>query len=445
MPVVSGPLQTSPLQTSPLQTSPLQTTRRRRWPGLAATAALAGAVLLTGGSATAGATSAAGAETTAGADGTAGWVGTWATAVAVPATGQALAGFTDSTLRQRIHVSIGGDTVRLRLTNVYGKAPLLVRSTTLARPGGQPGDVDPATLTPVTFAGSTSVRIPAGAEIVSDPVRVPVPDDGDLIASSYLPGPTGPATYHAAAHATGWLATGDQTGAPTGGSFGTRTTSYWFLDGLDVRTRVDGSVAFVGDSITDGSGSTTDADHRWPDYLADRMLAGPRGHRFGVLNAGIGGNRMLLDASSPGQGVNALARLERDALTQTGVRSVFLFEGVNDIQQDPSEYDPAQIIAAYRQVAQRAHDRGLRVIGATITPFQGWSKWTPDREAVRAAVNGWIRTTGELDGFVDFDATVRDPAAPLRLLPAYDSGDHLHPADPGYAVMAAAVDLNLLR
>jgi lysophospholipase L1-like esterase len=373
------------------------------------------------------------------------WVGTWATAAAVPTSGQALAGFTDTTLRQRIHVSVGGDVVRLRLTNVYGTSPLVVRSTTLARPGARPGDLDPATVIPVTFAQSTSVRVPAGAELVSDPVRLSVPDDGDLIASLYLPGPTGPATYHAGARTTGWVAPGDRSNDPSVATFPGRTGSFWFLDGLDVRTHVGGSVAFVGDSITDGSGSTAEVDHRWPDYLADRMLAGPRPDRFGVLNAGIGGNRMLLNAGSPGQGVNALARLDRDALTQTGVKVVFLFEGVNDIQQDPSEYDPSQIIAAYRQVAQRAHDRGLRVVGATITPFQGWSKWTPEREAVRASVNQWIRTSGELDGVVDFDATVRDPAQPLRLLPAYDSGDHLHPNDAAYAAMAAAVDLRLLR
>ncbi|TYC19881.1 SGNH/GDSL hydrolase family protein [Micromonospora sp. MP36] len=420
----------------------LPTFRDRRWATVvatAATAALAGTGLFAGASAQAEPTSgpAVAATTT--------WVGTWATAVAVPESGQALAGFTDTTLRQRIHVSVGGDVVRLRLTNVYGKAPLVVQSTTLARPGAQPGDIDVATLTPVTFAGATSVRLPAGAELVSDPVRLSVPDDGDLIASMYLPGPTGPATYHGGARTTGWVATGDRTHAEAATDFPGRTGSFWFLDGLDVQTDVDGSVAFVGDSITDGSGSTTGADHRWPDYLADRMLAEPRPHRFGVLNAGIGGNRMLLDARSPGYGVNALARLERDALTQTGVKTVFLFEGVNDIQQDPSEYDATQIIAAYRQVVQRAHDRGLRVVGATITPFQGWSAWTPEREAVRASVNQWIRTSGELDAVVDFDAALRDPAQPLRLLPEYDSGDHLHPKDPGYAAMAAAVDLKLLR
>lgn len=372
------------------------------------------------------------------------WVATWATAIAVPVSGQPLAGFTDTTLRQRIHVSIGGDVVRLRLTNLYGKTPLVVRSATLARPGGAPGEVDVASLVPVSFAGSTSVTVPAGAELVSDPLRISVPADGDLLASLYLPGPTGPATFHRTAHSTGFVATGDRTADPTADAFPGRTTSFWFLDGLDVRSKVDGAVAFFGDSITDGDRSTLDANHRWTDYLADRMLAQPRPHQFGIANAGIAGNRLLLDHTSFG-GVNALARLERDVLTQTGVRTVFVFEGVNDIQSSPSQYDPEQITRAYRQITQRAHDAGLRVVGATLGPFRGWPTWTPEREAVRLAVNEWIRTSGAFDAVVDFDRVLRDPAQPQRMLAAYDSGDHLHPGDAGYQAMAAAVDLKVFR
>ncbi|GAA2071327.1 SGNH/GDSL hydrolase family protein [Actinomadura alba] len=411
--------------------------RRRRWVG-AALALLTVSGLLNTGQARAEPAPASAAAPPAR------WVASWTTAMAVPVSGQPLEGFTDTTLRQRIHLSIGGTEVRLRLTNVYGRTPLVVRSASLARPGAEPGDVDVASLVPVTFAGSTTVTLPAGAEFVSDPIRISVPDDGDLLASLYLPGPTGPATFHRTAHSTGFVATGDRTSDPTVGSYPNRTTSFWFLDGLDVRTRADGAVAFLGDSITDGDRSTLDADHRWTDYLADRMLAGPAPHRFGVANAGIAGNRLLLDHSSFG-GVNALARLERDVLTQTGVHAVFVFEGVNDIQSSPSQYDPAQIVGAYRQIIQRAHDRGLRVIGATIGPFQGWPTWTPEREAVRVTVNEWIRTSGEFDGLVDFDAVLRDPAQPQRMRAAYDSGDHLHPKDAGYAAMAAAVDLRLLR
>lgn len=376
------------------------------------------------------------------------WVGTWATAVAVPQAGPPAQGFTDTTLRQRMHVSVGGEVVRLRLTNVHGTRPLVVTAT-LARPstraGAAAGDVDPATLVPVTFAGSRQVAVPVGAELASDPVALAVPDDGDLLVSLHVPGPTGPATYHGAAHTTGFVADGDQTSAVSAAAFPRRTTSFWFLDGLDVRSRVGGSVVFLGDSITDGSGSTTDADHRWPDLLADRARSLPTPQRFGVLNAGIGGNRVLRDAAGPGQGPKALDRLTRDVLTQTGVRTVVLLEGINDIQQDPSEHDPRAIIDGYQQVLERSHARGLRVVVGTLAPFEGWPRWTPEREQVRVAVNAWIRTSGEPDAVLDLDAVLRDPDRPTRLRAGYDSGDHLHPSDAGYAAMAASVDLRLLR
>lgn len=414
----------------------------RRWAGPLAAAA-AGAVLVAGAT-----TAVPSAETVppsaSSPVATSDWVGTWATAVARPESGQPLAGFTDTTLRQRLHVSVGGSQVRLRLTNVYGTQPLVVQAATLALPGAAPGDVDPATVRAVTFSGDPGVTIPAGAELVSDPVALRIADDADVLVSLYVPGPTGPATYHAAAHSTGWLATGDQTAAPSVSSFPQTTTAFWFLDGLDVRGAAPGAVVFLGDSITDGSGSTRDANRRWPDYLADRMLEQPRPRRFGVLNAGIGGNRLLLHANSPGQGDNALARFDRDVLTQTGAGTVVVFEGVNDIQQPNSQYDPERLIAAYEQIIQRAHDHGMRAVGATIGPFQGWGSWTPEREAVRAAVNEWIRESGAFDAVIDFDAVLRDPDEPLRMRAEYDSGDHLHPGDAGYQAMAEAVDLSVL-
>ncbi|TDC53751.1 SGNH/GDSL hydrolase family protein [Jiangella ureilytica] len=418
----------------------------RRWAGLLTAAAAAGAALMAGATlaeppADAAVPSTAAADATAGATG---WVGTWATAVARPESGAALAGFTDTTFRQRLHVSVGGTQARLRLSNVYGTQPLVVGAATLALPGANPGDVDAATLRPVTFSGDASVTVPAGAEVVSDPVALRIADDNDVLVSLHVPGPTGPATYHSAAHSTGWLADGDRTATPSGSAFDRTTTSFWFLDGLDVRGATSGAVVFLGDSITDGSGSTRDANRRWPDYLADRMLQLPRPQRFGVLNAGIGGNRLLLHANSPGQGDNALARLDRDALTQTGAGTVVVFEGVNDIQQPNSQYDPERLIAAYEQIVERGHDQGMRVIGATIGPFRGWGTWTPEREAVRVAVNEWIRGSGAFDAVIDVDAVLRDPADPQRIRPEYDSGDHLHPGDAGYAAMAAAVDLSVL-
>ncbi|WP_116949791.1 SGNH/GDSL hydrolase family protein [Jiangella endophytica] len=417
----------------------------RRWAGPLAAAA-AGAVLVAGATTAAPSNDIVAPHPPAEAAPAAGgdWAGTWATAVARPQNGQPLAGFTDTTFRQRAHVSVGGSQVRLRLTNVYGTQPLIVQAATLALPGAAPGDVDPATVREVTFSGDTSVTIPAGAELVSDPVELRIADDSDVLVSLYVPGPTGPATYHAAAYSTGWIATGDQTTAPSVSSFPQTTTSFWFLDGLDVRGAASGAVVFLGDSITDGAGSTRDTNRRWPDYLADRMLEQPRPHRFGILNAGIGGNRLLLHANSPGQGDNALARFDRDVLTQTGAGTVVVFEGINDIQQPNSQYDPERLIAAYEQIIERAHDQGMRAVGATIGPFQGWGSWTPEREAVRAAVNEWIRESGAFDAVIDFDAVLRDPDEPLRMRAEYDSGDHLHPGDAGYQAMADAVDLSEL-
>lgn len=377
------------------------------------------------------------------------WVGTWATAAAAPAGGEAIAGFTDTTLRQRIHVSVGGELVRLRLTNVYGRTPLSVTAT-LARPsaraGARPGDIDPTTLVPVTFGGRVGAVVPTGTVLTSDPVRATVADDGDLLVSLHVPGPTGPATYHPAAFSTGWLVTGDQTSATSVGTDARRTGSFWFLDGLDVRSdAAAGAVAVLGDSITDGSGTPVDADHRWTDRLADRLLAEPTSERLGVLNAGIGGNRLLLDAAVPGRGARAVDRLTRDVLTRTGVTTLVVEVGVNDLQLDPTQQDPRVLVEGYRQVLARAHARGLRVVVGTITPFEGWGTWTTGKEEVRVAVNDWIRTSGEPDAVLDADAALRDPFHPARLRPDLDSGDHLHPDEDGYAAMAAAVDLTALH
>jgi lysophospholipase L1-like esterase len=208
---------------------------------------------------------------------------------------------------------------------------------------------------------------------------------------------------------------------------------------VDVQSTARGSVAILGDSITDGSGSTANANNRWPDLLSDRL----RG-RLGVLNAGIGGNRLLLDIPGHPFGRNALARLADDVLSQGDVRTLIVLEGINDIQQDPHQTDPAKIISAYRQVIAQAKAHGIRVIGGTLVPFKGWRVWDETLEATRQAVNDFIRDSHEFDAVVDFDKALQDPADPLRMLPAYDSGDHLHPNDAGYRAMAAAVDLSKL-
>ncbi|EIE98519.1 SGNH/GDSL hydrolase family protein [Saccharomonospora glauca] len=373
------------------------------------------------------------------------WVGSWHAAMTEPAgSGPSAEGFTDTTLRQVAHLSVGGDSVRVRLSNAYGETPLTVGSVTVAPrsddAAGTP-DVDADALTPVTFGGETSVTIPAGADWISDPVDLTVRDDSDLVVSMYLPGPTGPATFHSQGYATSFTAPGDATTDP-GRAFSKLDASRYFLTGVDVTTRAKGSVVFFGDSITDGDVSTVDANLRYPDQVADRLLERPDPLRCGVLNSGISGNRLLTDAGSWGD--SALSRFDRDVLSRPGVRSVVLLEGINDIGSSQGAVEPEQLIGIYRQFIARAHDAGIKVIGATLTPFEGADYYTEAGEADRQAVNEWIRTSGEFDAVVDFDAAVRDPEHPTRFLPAYDVGDHLHPNDAGFGAMAAAIDLRTI-
>lgn len=372
-----------------------------------------------------------------------GWVGSWSVAVTPPGTsGLSATGVTDTTLRQVAHLSIGGPQLRVRLSNVYGTQPLVVGKVTVTpRADAQAGTptVDPAKLVPVLFNGRASVTIPVGAEWVSDPVRLVVPDDTDLVISTYFPGPTGPLTQHPAGYATGFSSAGDQTGGDGSSYQAIAGAARYVIEGVDVQSRARGAVVLFGDSITDGVVSPIDKNLRYPDQLADRILAGPPAHDLGVLNAGISGNRLLSNAGTAGD--STLARFDRDVVAQAGVRTVVLLEGINDIGGSRGATDPADLIAVHRQFIQRAHQAGLKVIGATLTPFEGAGYYTPEGEADRQALNTWIRTSGEYDGVVDFDKATRDPAAPSKFLPAYDAGDHLHPNATGFQAMAAAFDL----
>ncbi|WP_277682157.1 SGNH/GDSL hydrolase family protein [Saccharomonospora azurea] len=373
------------------------------------------------------------------------WVGTWHTAVTGPAAeGPSLDGFTDTTLRQVAHVSVGGDSVRLRFSNAYGDAPLTLGSVTVAPRGddaaGTP-DVEPDAVLPVTFNGRTSVTIPAGADWLSDPVDITVPDDSDLVVSTYLPGPTGPTTFHSLGFSTSFAAQGDATTDP-GSAFAELDISYYFLAGIDVTADTDGAVVFFGDSITDGVFSTVDGNMRYPDQVADRLLERTDAAPCGVLNSGIGGNRLLADDLDYGD--SAMSRFERDVLSRPGVRSVVLLEGINDIGAAQGDLEPDELIAVYRQFIARAHDAGIEVVGATLLPYEGAFYYNEAGEADRQAINEWIRTSGEFDAVVDFDAVMQDPEQPTRLLPAYDSGDNLHPNDAGFGAMADAVDLDTI-
>lgn len=389
---------------------------------------------------------------------TSGYVGSWA-ASPQPPTPRALAGpgdysaggFTDQTVRQVVHTSAGGTSLLLRFSNAFGARAVTLGPVTVGLSGGG-GTVVAGSVHAVTFSGRSSVSVPKGAELYSDPVALTTGAGSDLAVSLHLPGPTGPATYHALANQTTFVARGSRAAQTGAAGYAAASGNWYFLDGVDVRGSARSAVVAVGDSITDGYQSTPGANDRWPDFLAQRLRDQP-GNALAVVNEGISGNRVLHD--SPCFGTNLLSRLDRDVLAQDGASTVIMIEGINDIgfSQSPNAgcsapntaVSAAQIIAGYRQVLTRAHLQGLRVLGGTLTPFRGAAYWSPAAEAKREAVNTWIRTSGAFDGVVDFAAALAAPGAPTTIAPAYDSGDHLHPNDAGYAAMAAAVDLGQLR
>ncbi|MFB9837019.1 SGNH/GDSL hydrolase family protein [Actinoallomurus acaciae] len=365
------------------------------------------------------------------------WVGTWESPVVTTTAN----GCVDCTIRDVVHTSVGGTALRVRLSNAFGTAPLLVAHTTVALPAAG-GRVAPGTLRQVTFRGSASVSIAPGTEAVSDPVRLRVPAVHDLFVTTYTPGYATPLSLHPIGLRRSLVVSGaDAANALDASVFPSVTHSGHLVSGVDV-TGGDarGAVVAVGDSITDGYRSTDGADHRWTDVLAARLARGPR--PLGVLNAGIGGNRLLLGGGTRGE--PALQRLDRDVLSRPGVRTVIVLEGINDIHLPPRQRDPAKITAGLAAIAARAHAHRLRVVAGTLTPFAGCAYYSPREELVRRAVNTWIRRSGTFDAVIDFDGLVRDPADPRRLFPPYDSGDHLHPNDAGYAAMGNGVDLGAL-
>lgn len=373
------------------------------------------------------------------------WVGTWTAAPSNLFT----AGFNDQTLRLIAHTSIGGERVRVRLSNTFGTTSLKIGEARVALQAQGP-IINPGTDRPLKFGGQTAVTIPPGALVVSDPVDLDVPALSNLAVSVYLPGATGPVTEHSLAVQTNYASTpGNYTEAGNMPVASTRL-SWALLSGIEVLARDAVAVVTFGDSITDGYGSTVDANRRWPNVLAERLQA--RHMRVGVLDQGISGNRVLHDGQVPEFGPNALSRFDRDVLAQSGVKFVVLLEGINDFGHAPPGTPEAvsaeDIIAGYRQIIRRAHAQDIKVYGATLTPYVGTifpGYYQPEGEAKRQAVNAWIRSSGAFDAVIDFDAVVRDPANPTKILPAYDVGDHLHPNDAGYRAMANAVDLRLFR
>ena len=374
------------------------------------------------------------------------WVGTWSAALHQPSPGPpglTNTGFTNQTLRQIVHTSVGGTRVRVRLST-FGAGALVVGAARVALRDVSAAIV-PESDRPLTFGGQSSITIPPGALVLSDPVELDVPALSDLAVSIFLPGNTGPATWHFVALQTSYISPpGDFTASSVMPIAATMQAWFW-LAGVEVMApKQTGAVVTFGDSLTDGAQSTPDTNQRWPDHLARRLLAQPGNHKMGVLNAAITGNRLLHD----GIGANALARFDRDVLTQTGVTHVITLLGNNDILFvfSPSEAVTAeQIIEGHRQLIERARARGIKIYGGTLTPFEGFFFSSPEKEARRQVVNAWIRTSGAYDAVIDYDEILRDPSSPTRLLPLYDSGDHLHPNDLGYEVMGNAINLKLFK
>jgi lysophospholipase L1-like esterase len=383
------------------------------------------------------------------------WVGSWAASQQVPETANLLDPelMRDGTLRQIVHLSVGGSQLRVRVSNAFGTQPLHLTAVHVARPvSAADAAIEAASDTAVTFGGAADVTIPAGSEYVSDAVTFSAAALSSLAISIHYDEPPTGETGHPGSRATSYVAHGDLVSAVNLPD--AKKVEHWYqISGVDVVwAEKAGALVALGDSITDGHGATTDGNDRWTDVLAARMQGDKSTRGMGVLNEGIGGNRLLLD----GLGPNALARFDRDVIAQTAVRCVIVLEGINDLGTLTRDHDASaeahaalvkRMEGAYAQMITRAHAHGIRVIGATIMP-DGGSKYYhpgPENEADRQAVNAWIRGPGHFDGVVDFDKLMRDPANPNLMLPAYDSGDGLHPSPAGYKAMADATQLSLLK
>jgi lysophospholipase L1-like esterase len=389
------------------------------------------------------------------------WVQTWGAAPQPPTPAQgpfpATPTFANQTVRQVVRVSVGGNRLRLRLTNEYGAKPLAIGAVRVAL-ADEKGNVQAGTERAVLFAGKPNVSVPASSPYVSDPVDLPVSALSSVSISIYLPEETGQCTCHAVGMQNAFVSeAGDFTSKPFTPSRTVQVRA--FISGIDVETARDGrALVVLGDSISDGVGSSMDTNKRWPDLLANRLNAkGTAG--WGVVNMGISGNRLLSD----GAGQSALARFDRDVLSTPAVDAVVLFIGVNDLGISHGRFEgpmaemmkaaratssPATaetMIAGYRQLIARARARGLKVLAATVTPYGSAFYYSEEGEAVRQAINSWIRTSKDIDGVLDFDAAIRDPAKPTQMKDGFHSGDFLHGSDAGYAAMAAVIDLALLK
>lgn len=388
------------------------------------------------------------AQSTAARSAPAKWVGTWATSPFDGDPWHEVPTLVDSTLREIVHTSIAGTALRVRFSNEFGTEPLRIDAATVAVSAGV-SRVDASSLHDLTFGGSPSIVIPPGAEVLSDPVAMPTPAFANLAISLYLPlQQVSDVSVHSSAQQDNFIQTGNHVRDASLAS-PVVTPSWYFLKGIDVLPTSDRAAAVVayGDSITDGALSTENLNHRWPDYLAVRLQNNPATANLAVLDEGIGGNCILIHCVAS----NALARFDRDVLSQAGVKYIIVLEGINDIGALHNRNRPdykltaADLEQGLAQMVARAHEHGIKVFGATLTPYKGAGYFTEQGEQIREALNQWILTSGVFDGTIDFDKATRDPANPLMYSPQADGGDHLHPKDAGYSSMADSIDLSLFR
>jgi lysophospholipase L1-like esterase len=350
-------------------------------------------------------------------------------------------GFSNQTVRMIIKPHIEGEKVSIRFSNAFSPQPLKIEQVNIAVSKGGP-EVESDTDQKVTFDGNEKVTIPAGETKWSDPIDFKVRSDEKVAVSVFIREKTGPVTWHPHSMQTNYITTGNKADSSDFAGNQQKEQSWFWLDAVDVRAEpsVKGSVVVLGSSIANGNHSTPDADHRWPDFLAERMKKSDS--PMSVLNAGISANQLI--ESTPEDGESALERIERDVFDQTAVKAVILHQGLNDIRHHP-EYSAEDITKAMKKIIEKTHEEGLKIYGGTLMPYKGSGMFTEDGEKVRQEVNDWIRTSGDFDGVIDFDKAVRDPEDPERYLPEYDAGDHLHPNDAGYEKMAESVDLKMFK
>ncbi|MDH6434689.1 lysophospholipase L1-like esterase [Streptomyces sp. SAI-144] len=380
------------------------------------------------------------------------WVGSWSASPVGAEPGTRTEGMTGRSVRNVVHAAVGGTSARVTLSNLYGRTALTITHASIALAAGtETAAASAGTMRPLTFAGSTTVVIAAGGQVLSDAVALAVPAGSDVLVTTYSPTLSGPVTYHPTARQTSYAGEGDLTQDETGTAYTEQVDRWRYLTALDVLSgEADGTVVAFGDSLTDGKNSTANANARWPDYLNRRLrtalAAGRDLPRYSVVNAGIGGNQVLADARGhPLENQAGIRRFRRDVLDRPNVKIVVIDLGINDILRTPGTVDPQKILTGLRALVRQAHARGIKVVGATLMPVGRRTTMTEAREGVRQTINAEIRSGRVYDAVVDFDKALRDPYDPRRLRAMYDSGDRLHPNDDGYERMADTFDLDYLK